>query len=234
MYFPIQTFPRTCARIAASLGVCLLAILAITACTDQAVAGVGKAAGPAQNADAGPLADVAPSAEVLSVQAEKHADKGGYVEMEGVWNEEAASLEVRVYVGGFAALYGLAGHLRYDPEGLELKQLDMKPVPMGPNSDSPTWTARSVGKDVPAGRILMGGARLARKPHIYLPLEGAKVNRELWATAHFRVKQVGDWKLEFDPAQTVTRGSDGKDQPAWWGKATVLVKQLPASDRGAP
>jgi hypothetical protein len=200
----------------------LLALGLLPACSNDSAVHATKALGNVTQADAGALADPVPT-----LVASAHPDKGPYVELEGEWHADIGMVTARVFIANFPAVYGVAGHLRYDPEGLELAKLTMSDVPKGLASDAQTWTARSVGKEVPAGRILLGGARIALHPHPFLPLEGAKVGRELWATAQFRVKKPGDFKLSFDPDHDVARGVDGKDQAATWGSATVTITQMP-------
>lgn len=196
------------------------ATLLVGACSSQPAVSPPKNAAAKPAADAGSV-DVLATAVPIFAATARPAGTAGYVELEGEWHADRGVAEVRVFVGGFASLFGIAGHFRYDPEALQLVLVDMKPVPIGSASDADTWTARSVGKDSPAGRILMGGARLPLAPSPYLSLAGAKVGRELWMVAEFRVLKAGDWQLGFDPTSQVARGDDGKELPTWWGVATL-------------
>lgn len=215
--------PRALARTSGRTVATLLLVLGVTACGSDPAISSSKTLGSVTQADAGKLASTtAPTLTVTGMPTQ-----GPAVQLEGEWHADAGLMTVRIYLADFPALFGAAAHLRYDPEGLEMTKLTMADAPRGPSADSATWTARSVGKESPAGRILLGGARVAMHPSPFLPLEGAKVGKELWATAQFRVKKPGTFALTFDPAHQVARGADGKDQVATWTSATITVPDMP-------
>lgn len=197
-----------------------LCVSSLAACTEEAVAVKGSTAGAAvKGADAG----VGAGEPTVAVSARQGKD--GYVEFEGEWQPAESRLEVRVAIGQFTDLFGIAGHLRYDPEVLQLLDLTPKDVPAGPSKVE--FLPRTVAKESPVGRILLGGARVPKSVGMQYQPEGAKVNREIWLVAHFRVIKAGTTVLQFDPASVVARGPDGTDRPAEWGQLTVTAATVP-------
>lgn len=150
---------------------------------------------------------------------------GARVDLEGGWDDASKHVRVRLYVAGFANLLGLAGHLRFDPSALKLTALTGAPVPLGPSKDTLTWEARTMAKESPAGRVLLGGARFRKKPNPYVGPEGAVVDRELWVTLEFEVLQPGTHTIAFDPASTTARNDGNEEVSATWGSGQIVWKQ---------
>lgn len=187
----------------------------ITGCADPVAEPAG---GEGDAADV--TADVVAAPIVPGFVAAEMAD-GPRVELTGVWHEDVKRLRVSVHIANFPKLIGIAGHLRFDPDALAISDLAVHPVPAGDPDDADTWEPHSIGRESPAGRVLMGGARFRLAPHPYLPLEGAAVDRELWLEADFEIKKPGTHKLAFDPASLVARDHTGKDLAVQWGSAEI-------------
>jgi hypothetical protein len=150
---------------------------------------------------------------------------GARVDLEGAWDDATQHVRVRLYIAGFANVLGLAGHLRFDPAVLKLVTLTGSPVPLGPAKDALTWEARTMAKESPAGRVLLGGARFRKKPNPYVGPEGAVVDRELWVTLEFEVLQSGTHTIAFDPGSTTARNDGNEEVSATWGSGQIVWKQ---------
>lgn len=190
------------------------------------------ASAPAPNAPDTQAADAAIAQDTTPAPIALPSLDGGpepvvsYVHITGEWVAEGQKLRVRVWIGRFDELFGIAGHLRYDPDALELLTLEPHHVPQGPSA-SADWEAVSLAEDTPKGRILMGGARFRLKPSIYDPMLGVKVEREPWLVAEFKVKKVGTTSLHFDPATITARTAKGVDLAVTANPGVVTVPALP-------
>ena len=151
---------------------------------------------------------------------------GPRVELTGEWDSASQRIRLRLHVASFKNLLGLAGHLTFDPTALRLTSLQGLPVPIGSGSGTSEFTARTLAKEAPAGRILLGGARFRKKASPWKTPEGTAVGREPWATAEFEVLKHGTHAIAFDPA-TVTARNDGNEEVkgVTWGSAEVVWGQ---------
>ncbi len=130
---------------------------------------------------------------------------------------------VHVALHDFADLYALAGHLRYDPDGLELVSIEGHTILSGAG-----YVGRVIATDSPAGRILLGGARVRTSGNGWEKTTGAVVTKQLWATAVFRVLEPGTYPLTFDADTTIARHSNYQHVEMSWQGATIeLVEEEP-------
>ena len=128
---------------------------------------------------------------------------------------------VKVTLHSFTDLVGLAGHLRYDPKGLHLAKVAGHPVLKSTGFDS-----RTVVRESPAGRILLGGARFRINTTPWAAPEGAWVGHQLWATLTFDVLAAGSHRIHFDPLHALAKDSDYDDIGPAWGELTVSHQEV--------
>jgi len=106
-------------------------------------------------------------------------------------------LTVDVTLTGFKDLYGVAGHLHYDPAHLELVNIEGKSPLVEGSYDNPTVARKS-----PAGRVLLGTARLQKKTgkgQLQAPTGIDLAGTALWARLTFKPLAAGSSRVEFAP-----------------------------------
>jgi hypothetical protein len=155
-----------------------------------------------------------------------------YLHLTGEWLDDAKRMRVQVYVGKFPELFGIAGHLHYDPDALELISLKPEHLPRGPVAQA-DWLPVTLAEDTPKGRILLGGARFRTKPSAYEAMVGVKVERELWLTAEFAPKKAATTQVAFDTGSITARTAGGEDLVVAAPPAVVAVPEWPLA-AGAP
>ncbi len=123
---------------------------------------------------------------------------------------DGQDLLVQVVIDGVDDLVGIAAHLRYDHNALELVESD------GDASflDSLTYRSKLLLHSAPDGRVLLGAARLLPEPPLGGPVAGAKaIEDATWATLRFRARaqpdaSTGDAvEIGFDPEHLLARVS---------------------------
>lgn len=132
------------------------------------------------------------------------------------------TFEVQVVLRDFKDLFGVAGHLRYDPAQLELTKLSTDSILEGGD-----YYARSVGVDSPKGRVLLGSTRyfvIGESP--FQALEGIDFPKRTWAKLTFRIKLAGTHTIAFDPDSTVAKQSTYEDHAASWHKLIVTATEV--------
>ncbi len=161
--------------------------------------------------DAGQTAELgAPATTIASTQPEM----GPRVVLVAEVKDD--SVVVRVTLASFKELVGIASHLRYDPKGLRLTKVEEHKV-----LQSPGFSSRTVVRESPAGRVLMGAARYRIDTRPWDPPEGTTVGHQLWATLYFDVLSAGSHRLHFDPAGTLVKDASYVDIKASWGELTI-------------
>ena len=212
------------ANLAALLCVLVVAASACTRLTsDTAVAGPGIPVTAAADVgivgeqDAGAGADVSlgPSTTVESTQP----TSGPRVTLAHKFVGE--QVVVQVTLNSFADLVGLAGHLRYDPKGLRLATVNEHPVLASKGFDS-----RTVVRESPAGRVLLGAARFRIDTRPWDPPEGAAIGQQLLATLTFDVLAAGSHRIYFDPDHALAKSAAYEDIDPAWGELTVHRQEV--------
>ena len=199
-----------------------LVLAAVSGCGDD---GTKPAAGGADAASAA-SADVGDLPPLPTFTAAADAS-GPRVRLEGGVQSDG-QIAVDVVLRDFQDLYGIAGHLRYDPAGLELVSLVGQPILGGAG-----YVGRVLASDSPAGRILLGGARIRTSGDPWEAKAGAALGKQLWATAVFRVRTPGTYALTFDPDSTLARQGDyTRVEPSWQGATIDLVGSSAAPRTG--
>ena len=202
--------------------------LGIAACGEEVVSG---AKATANDTDTATEADVA-AAEVApalpQVTGAGHTS-APYAEISGEWKEDAQRIEIIVWLGDFKDLLGIAGHLRYDSEKLQLT--DLESLPLTVEVADSGFQYRAVAKEIVPGQHAVGIARFRTLSHPYAWPEGADVGRGQWLKLQFAVKAPGESVVEFDPPSQLARNSKGELLKVDWVAATVTV---PATFGGTP
>jgi hypothetical protein len=205
---------------------CAVALLVLAACTpDDTVPAAPAKPDAAVNADTATVQATAKAAAMptFSGGAEPAAR---YLHLTGEWLPDAKRMRVQVYVGKFPELFGIAGHLHYDPAALELISLKPDHLPRGPVEQA-DWLPVSLAEETPKGRILLGGARFRTKPSAYEAMVGVKVERELWLTAEFAPKKAATTQVAFDAGSITARTAGGEDLDVAAPPAVVTVPEWP-------
>lgn len=207
----------------------LLSLL-MTACGDEAPAATPDSA-PATTADVvdAQMSETTEKTDTSPVAAEPApqltavggSSAGGAVQATGAWLAETQRIRVEVAIAGFSDLFGIAGHLHYDPEVLHLELLQGYAVPLGVAKNTSDYTPRAVAKESPPGRILLGGARFSNVPSPFDTPAGVKVDREVWLVLEFSVLQRVATGITFDPDSLVVRSGAYADVATDWGSLTI-------------
>ncbi len=196
-------------------------IVLVSACSDDAVtAGAPAADANATGSDTVIAADTN-AGPAVAIVAEPHA-ADPYVEMAGVWEPSSRHVVVTVWIGGIKNLLGLAAHLRYDPEALQLVKGEVLAVAQGKGVPGANKT-RAVYNDAMPGRVILGSARFATNPLPWIAPTGAAVTREAWVKLEFAPLRAGASTLGFDPRSTLLRSEDGTEVAAEWHGAKIDV-----------
>lgn len=195
--------------------------LSCSACSDDDVTvGAAPADATAAQGDTAIAKDTA-SGPAPTIVGEPHkADP--YVEMAGEWDANTRHVVVTVWIGGIKNLLGIAAHLRYDPEALQLVKGEVLAVAQGKGIPGSNKT-RAVYNDALPGRVLLGSARFATNPLPWTAPTGAAVSREAWVKLEFAPLKAGATTLGFDPHTTLLRSDDGTEIQAEWHGASVDV-----------
>ena len=192
-----------------------LLTLLLAACGED-VATQGAADGESAGTDAD--AQLASGDEVPVFLSIGGTSTTGSVTIAGSWTD-AHHVRVEVAIANFADLFGISGHLHYDPAVLQLTALQGNAVPLGVTKSTSDYTPRAVAKESPTGRILLGGARFSNIPSPFDTPTGVKVDREVWLILDFVVlAQVHQTTLAFDPNTLVVRNGAYVDVPTDWGQ----------------
>lgn len=171
----------------------------------------------------GTTADTTPGAAKLSFSP-TGATTGPRVELEPTKTGDD-TFEVRVLVRSFPNLYGIAGHLRYDPKTLSLTKLTTLKM-----LDGGDYDGRSIGADQPKGRLLLGAARFRTKGSAYGALQGADVTKQVWATLSFKILADGTHKLAFDAATLMVKNASYEDVDTDFGGLEVTYAAATGAD----
>jgi hypothetical protein len=123
---------------------------------------------------------------------------------------------VKVTIRSFDNLYGIAAHLRYDAKALELVAIKGHDV-----LNNFSHSSRTVAKESPSGRLLLGAARFLNNSKPWSTLQGASVDSELWATLRFAVHVEGEHVVSFDPARSFAKDSKYVDVATKWGELRI-------------
>lgn len=142
------------------------------------------------------------------------------VTIDGIWTE-SQHVRIEVAVNRFSDLFGIAGHLHYDPKVLQLTALQANAVPLGDKKDTSDYKPRAVAKEAPVGRILLGGARLSNVPSPFDTPTGVKVTHETWLVLEFSVLQKVATTIAFDPNTLVVRNGAYTEVPTDWGQLQI-------------
>ena len=124
---------------------------------------------------------------------------------------------LKVRIRSFDNLYGIAAHLSYDPKTLELVAIQGHDV-----LNNFSHSSRTIAKDSPAGRILLGAARFRNSSQPWSTLQGATVDNQLWATLRFAVQADGEHVVSFDPARSFAKDSKYQDVATQWGEFRLI------------
>lgn len=143
----------------------------------------------------------------------------GAVSIDGSWVDD--HIRVEVAVNHFADLFGIAGHLHYDPAVLQITSSQANAVPLGDKKDTSDYKPRGTAKESPTGRILLGGARFSNVPSPFDTPSGVKLTRETWLVLEFHVLQKVKTVIAFDPNSLVARNGSYTEVPTDWGQLTI-------------
>ncbi len=191
--------------------------LALVACgEDPPAQGSADAGAVGQNGDA-QLNSAADTPVFLAVGGTATT---GAVAISGSWTD-TQRVHIEVAINDFADLFGIAGHLHYDPAVLQLASLQANGVPLGADNNTTDYLPRAVAKESPTGRILLGGARFSKLPSPFDTPTGAKVSHEVWLILEFTVLQKTATTLDFDPNSLVARNGAYTDVPTDWGRLQI-------------
>ena len=207
----------------------LAAVAAPLGCGGQDTAASGAKADAVVDVDASNLNGNDAAASLPSVVPVAPGTGDGSFVVEGQWLPGSAQIEVLVSIAGFSNVYGVAGRLRYDPTLLALDSMTPAGVPTGTGKDASQFKARTVAKESPVGRILLGGARIPNTINMAYQAAGTAVDKELWLTARFHLLQTGHSVIGFDPGTAIARGPDGTDQKVAPGSLNIDAASLPAA-----
>lgn len=144
----------------------------------------------------------------------------GAVTVAGSWTD-TQRVRVEVAVNNFSDLFGISGHLHYDPAVLQLAALQANAVPLGAKKNTSDYTPRAVAKEAPTGRILLGGARFSNIPSPFDTPAGVAVTHEVWLVLEFNVLQQVTTSVAFDPNTLVVRNGAYTDVPTDWGQLQI-------------
>jgi hypothetical protein len=192
----------------------LLALLIAPACDDSLVSGPLESSSSLANNNTGRVDPNAAGSPKLLFNA-TGATENARVELEPTKTGDS-EFEVRLLLRDFPNLYGIAGHLRYDPKVLTLVTVQMHKVLQGKNYDS-----RSVGADKPKGRLLLGATRFKSGGSAFSPLAGVPVGKEVWATLTFKLLADGKHTIAFDPTTTMAKSATYEDLKTSYGGLVV-------------
>jgi hypothetical protein len=145
----------------------------------------------------------------------------GAVAFVGSWTDKQ-KVHVEIAVKNFKDLFGIAGHVHYDPAVLQLTLLQANAVPLGDDKNTSDYKPRAVAKEAPTGRILLGGARFSNVPSPFDTPYGAKVTKETWLVLEFDVLKKADTVIAFDPNTLVVRNGAYTDVPTDWGHLEIV------------
>ena len=149
----------------------------------------------------------------------------GAVAVTGTWAADTQHIAVEVAVSQFKDLFGIAGHLHYDPAVLQLVASKAIGVPLGKAGKPLGYTPKAVLRDSPVGRLLVGGARVINAPSPYEGVEGVAVDREVWLQLEFAVLQKKPTQVAFDPTTLVAKTGTYTDIQADWGHLEISWPQ---------
>ncbi len=195
----------------------LLAMLMLAACgEDVPTQGAGDAESTGGDIDA----QVAASGTGPVFLATGGTATTGAVAIAGSWTD-TQRVHVEVAINNFSDLFGISGHLHYDPAVLQLTALQASAVPLGAAKNTSDYTPKAVAKESPTGRILLGGARFSNIPTPFDTPTGVAVTHEMWLVLEFSVLQKVSTSLAFDPNTLVVRNGAYTDVPTDWGKLQI-------------
>lgn len=146
---------------------------------------------------------------------------GPYAHVTGQWQSDRNRLVVEVRVGGSVDIVGLAGQLTWDPAVLRLESTVVNDDLLV--DDATNWSQRSLVKETPAGRLLLGSARFRTTSSPWLQVESVRITNAKWLTLTYDVLGKGNTAITFDPATTVVRNELGAQQKLTWTAAQVAV-----------
>ena len=129
------------------------------------------------------------------------------------------TFELRLLLRDFPNLFGIAGHLRYDPAALEVTEIEKHTVLEGTG-----YASRTIAADKPKGRLLLGSTRFRTGGSFYSQLQGADVNKQRWVTLQVKVLQEGAHTIAFDPHSLMAKRSTYENVKTNFGQLTVVWK----------
>ena len=210
------------ARLSRVLAWVLTSLMAVS-CADE-VAVTGAVAVDAKTASADVAVDAAvngaSAGAMPTLDGQAHSAEP-YVEIAGLWNAEAQRVQVVVWLGGFTDLLGIAAHLTYDPDKLELVAQQMLDPTQESASTGFLW--RGLVKEVAPGRLVTGIARFRAISHPYAYPDGTDLARAQWLSLEFVVKSTGKSTIGFDLPTRLARRATGEPIAAQWLTAEVDV-----------
>jgi hypothetical protein len=201
----------TCVRLPFLLAV----LLAASACSEDAAVTLQ---GNSADAAAGTDVYVVANPPVLTNAA---VPTGPYAHVSGQWQGDRNRLVVEVRVGGSVDVVGLAGQLTWDPAVLRLESTAVNDELLV--DDPSIWSQRSLVKETPAGRLLLGSARFRTTSSPWLQVESFRITNAKWLTLTYEVLGKGDTAIAFDPTTTVVRNELGAQQKLTWTAVQVAV-----------
>ena len=132
----------------------------------------------------------------------------------------ADTFELRLVLRDFSDLFGVAGHLRYDPKNLSLQSIEKHKV-----LDDGAFDSKTVAADSPKGRVLLGATRFRTTGSPFSPLLGAKVGKQVWVTMKFKVLQSGEHTIAWDDSASMVKTSKYEDVETDFATVTVQRKE---------
>lgn len=205
--------------------VCVLVFAAAWGCSrltsDETVAGPGVPQGntdtaPTIEADAGDV-DVGPGPGT-TVASEQPTSGARVTLTHRLVGEQVV---VDVVLNSFADLVGLSGHLRYDPKGLQLEKVVEHSALKSKGFDS-----RTVARESPAGRVLLGVARFRIDTRPWDPPEGVAVGQQVLVTMTFNILAEGSHRIHFDSEHALAKNASYEDINPAWGELTVHRQEV--------
>ena len=127
------------------------------------------------------------------------------------------SVAVEVALRDLQGVYGVAGHLRYDPEALEAVEIVAHDVLTGPG-----YVGRSLAALSMPGRIVVGAARF-QLGSSKKGLVGTDVDVATWVSMRFVAKKTGIHTLSFEPSRRVALAASKKPIDLVWGSLNLIA-----------
>ena len=127
------------------------------------------------------------------------------------------SVAVEVALRDLQGVYGVAGHLRYDPEALEAVEIVAHDVLTGPG-----YVSRSLAALSMPGRIVVGAARF-QLGSSKKGLVGTDVDVATWVSMRFVAKKTGIHTLSFEPSRRVALAASKKPIDLVWGSLNLIA-----------